>query len=111
MQYKNRTEEEKIRLAEELCGYLNELIQCDAKAIHNLCETRVACNAELANHPTVQVVTGIHNNPVVVGLIGVLNGFIGAQSDGWGYIAAVYDEEGRLQRFDLASKFERIEPG
>jgi hypothetical protein len=44
----------------------------------------------------------------MVGLIGILNGFIGTQEDGWGYIAGRYGDDGKLLGFDLADKFERI---
>lgn len=54
-------------------------------------------NGFLAGHPTIQV------NKIArgysVGLIGILNGIFGATEYGFGAIAGVYDEEGRLIRF------------
>lgn len=105
MQYQDRTEEEKVHLAQEMCEYLNDLIKLDPDAVHNLCETRVPCNASLGNHHSVQVV-GCSPSPLV-GLLGILNGFIGTQPDGWGYIAGRYGDDGKLFGFDLASNYPR----
>jgi len=107
MQYLNRTDGEKLHLATAICEYLNDLIAHDVDAVHNLCENRVPCNMKLTKHPTVQVVATCCAPPMV-GLIGILNGFIGTQEDGWGYIAGRYGDDGKLLGFDLADKFERI---
>lgn len=107
-----RTEWEKRKLAIQVIEFLNEIIQLDPDVLTKLCEHRVTCTQELANHPTVQVEAfGTERAGAVhtVGLTGILNGFIGVQTDGWGYVAAVYGEEGRLERFMLAAAPEERE--
>jgi hypothetical protein len=90
----NRTEAEKIELAESVIVYMNEIMDKDRKAVHTLVELRVPCNDALADHPTVQV-TGN-----VVGLLGILNGLIGIKEDGMGYVAARF-LDGHLLGFEL----------
>ncbi len=89
---------------DEVIAYLNELVSVDKEAMERLIETRVRCNDQMAEHPTVQVVKGGDGN-TMVGLLGILNGLVGTQSDesnkpGWGFIAASYDDaDGKLVRF------------
>lgn len=52
-----RTEEEKRKLAQELCDFLNSLVARDAEALDLLIEHRVPCNIPMRDHPTVQVVS------------------------------------------------------
>ena len=102
MKYLNRSEEEKVQLATELCEYLNDLLRHDAKSIHDLCEERVPCNTALADHPTVQVAAGTPNE-LAVGMLGILNGFVGVHEDNFGYIVAEYsDDERKIEKFRLA---------
>jgi hypothetical protein len=102
--YKDRSEEEKIALAENICDFINELIDLDKEAIHGLVETRYCCNEKLTNHPTVQVSQRADSDICSVGILGILNGFVGIKSDGWGYIVAHYDDEsGRLIKFSADS--------
>ena len=102
-----KTEAQKITLARELCGYLNELLALDEEAILAFCENRVPCNDQLADHPTIQVSpnedTGISSKKYSVGILGIINGFVGVRySDGYGYLCAVYnDEETKIIRFEL----------
>ena len=80
-------------------NFLNELVKLDNKAMRDLVETRVLCNKELADHPTVQVSSSDGDN-FRVGLLGILNGLCGArESDGWGYIAANFDDDNNLIEF------------
>lgn len=78
-------------------AYLNELVRLDRPAMHALVESRVPCQEALADHPTVQVVSD--GEDAVVGFLGVLNGLFGTDAEGWGAIAAVFDEQGDLLRF------------
>lgn len=78
--------------------FMNELVEADAKAIEMLVETRVPCTDDLAEHPTLQV-TGYGTDAPKLGLLGILNGLFGIDGDGWGAIAAVFDDEGRLTHF------------
>lgn len=64
---------------DETIEFLNHLIALDKAAVAALIANRVPCNEQLANHPTVRVVAqhGGYN----VGLLGILNGLLGTESD------------------------------
>ena len=79
-------------------AFLNSLLEFDKQAIKSLIDSRVFCNKELQNHPTVQV-GGIDGTQV--GLLGILNGMFGCDDKGNGYILAVYDDERNLIKFSL----------
>jgi len=79
----------------DVFSFLNELVAMDPKAVELLIEHRVPCNEALANHPTVQV-----RGNSTVGFLGALNGLFGAYGDGWGSIAAVFEDDGRLVGFE-----------
>src|ERR1051325_2817698 len=104
-----RTEEEKVALAKEVIIYLNEVLALDPEALHQLCEHRVRVNDKLAGHDTTQtgvLVDGGYSavdptqDVLGVGMLGILNGLVGVRSDCWGYITAVYGNDGKLQRFE-----------
>lgn len=96
-----------IKLATQLCAYLNELLEYDHEAIHDLVEARVPCSATLAEHPTVQVADAGRalDSGYLVGVLGVLNGYLGVYNrnpaKGCGPLAAAYDDDGDLVRFVL----------
>lgn len=77
---------------------LNDLLAADPDAAHALVEQRVKCSEKLANHPTIQVHCLDGQKPTV-GLLGVINGIFGVDQDGWGPIVAVFEDDGRLVRF------------
>ena len=85
-------------LAERIVGFLNELIAVDEEAVRNLSVLRTPCNRELADHPTVQVLTETSATSwpsdkslrFKVGMIGILNGLCGVDDDGVGPITAIY---------------------
>jgi hypothetical protein len=89
----------------EAVRILNELVVCDAQALQTLVEHRVTCNVALADHPEAQV--GKTDGQWHIGLLGVLNalfGTLGSEAgtkEGWGALAGVYDDEGRLVNFVL----------
>lgn len=89
-------------LVERTVDLLNELLEVDPVAVHQLVESRVSCSHALSWHPTVQV----HGDGLTasVGILGVLNGLCGVDSDGWGAVAAVFEEDGTL------SGFARVKP-
>jgi len=78
---------------DETIGFLNKLISVDSEAVHDLVETRVPCNEEFANHPTVQVVSGQSGQEAQVGLLGILNGLFGIDNKGYGPISAIFDKD------------------
>ena len=89
---------------DDLIAFLNSLLEVDRYAVAELILARVPCNAGLADHPTVQVAsagstTFIEPGTYRVGMLGILNGYCGADAAGNGPIAAVY-EGGRLARFE-----------
>jgi len=71
---------------------LNSMLEADPVATRALVETRVPCNATMAAHPTVQVLTD-PNNPesYSVGLLGVVNGIGGIDDKDYGPISAHFD--------------------
>lgn len=90
------------QLADLVIDRLNEIAKHDPEAIAKLIGQRVPCNDELADHPTVQVHQEL--GMTRVGMLGILNGIVGAidkEGDlkGYGYIAAVYDDNGTFLRF------------
>ena len=70
---------------DEVISLLNDALEKDPEAIHNLVTTRITCNAILADHPTIQV--GKFDNEYKVGIIGIFNGIFGIADDGFGAIA------------------------
>lgn len=76
---------------------LNDMVKADQPAMHALVETRVPCQDLLA-HPTVQ-----DGNLWYVGLLGIINGLFGkipfGDKEGWGPIAAVFNDKGQLTHF------------
>jgi hypothetical protein len=84
-----------------LIDRLNEIAGADSKALGDLIEARVPCNEALADHPSVQVFA--HEGPPTVGLLGILNGLVGTIDEGprkgWGFIAAVFEDDGTFSHF------------
>lgn len=76
---------------DEMIAFLNGLLAIDRDFIEAIVAKRFPCNAAMADHPTVQVVS---DGPFRAGLLGILNGYFGAYDDGpragWGPITAVY---------------------
>jgi len=89
---------------DEAIMFLNEVVALDRHAIQRLVGERQQCNQSLADHPSVQV-GGVPDGRWEVGILGILNGLFGAfgpeaaEREGWGPIAAVY-EDGLLVRFE-----------
>ena len=77
--------------AGEVVAFLNDLLALDREAVEALVRHRVPCNQALTEHPTVQVGPIAENGQNHVGLLGLLNGLIGIDSSGWGYVAAEFD--------------------
>jgi len=86
-------------LIDRTLAFLNELKDADSQAVKALIETRVPCNEALADHPTVQVHVREGEPGFSVGLLGVLNGLIGADADGWGFICVILNDDGNIVKF------------
>jgi hypothetical protein len=83
-------------LAGEIVDFLNALVETDRDAVRALFNSRVPCNQKLADDPTVQVrAYGLEDKPhdFEVGILGLLNGFVGIDDDGCGLIQMVVDDE------------------
>jgi hypothetical protein len=74
---------------DDVIELLNDALEKDSEAIHNLATNRVSCNEELADHPTIQI--GAKDNQYTVGIIGILNGIFGIAEDGYGAIAGDFE--------------------
>lgn len=90
-------------LADYIIAQLNEISQTDPTAMEWLINNRITCNEALADHPTVQV-HAHDGKPPMVGMLGIINGIVGAIGEGehmagFGYIAAVYDDDDNFVRF------------
>lgn len=73
---------------------LNDFIRIDEPAVRAIMNYRVPCNDTMANHPTIQV-----NAKHEVGMLGLLNGVIGVDQKGWGYLAMEIDDDGKILKF------------
>lgn len=87
------------QLADEIIARLNAMIQDPAVRadIIKLLDVRVPVSVATADHPTIQVLDG------KMGTLGFLNGIVGVIPSGekkdWGYITAVFDDDGDLAEF------------
>ena len=83
----------------KVVDFLNELLEIDPTTINSLFSMRFPCNKKIRFHETVQV--GMLNKTVpIVGMIGILNGMFGADSDGYGKIGINY-KESEISGFEL----------
>lgn len=95
-------------LAEKIVNFLNELVEIDKPALAALITNRVPCNEDLADHATVQVMS--RNDGFSVGLLGVLNGLCGIYENGYGPIAAEFDEGKIPSSYSNLTKFRVLTP-
>jgi hypothetical protein len=85
---------------DETIAYLNNLVHLDPEAMHALVETRHPCNKALGDHPTVQVGPRRgRRRGIEVGMLGIINGMFGVDSEHWGAIVAQFNGEGKLIGF------------
>lgn len=105
-------EQGKISL-DHVLARLNEWTKLDTTAMESLIEKRTKCNEALADAPSIQVLVPEEGTGFEVGVLGLLNGLFGSiqegEKKGWGQIAAVFDDSGRLQEF-RRSQDKRIKP-
>jgi len=79
---------------QDVCDLFNDVIEKDPGCAKALIETRVPCNAAIADHPTIQVMA--EGDETRVGLLGFLNGMFGIGEDGMGPICVVMNDDGSL---------------
>lgn len=82
---------------------LNSMLAYDPDCMHDLVEHRVPCNEDMVRHESAQVYPINELGDKGLGVLGVINGLFGADEEGWGPIAAYFDE-GKLQEFRRAKK-------
>lgn len=95
---------------EQAIELLNSALEADPIAIQNLMNSRVTCNDDLANHPTIQVGSdGVgEDSPFRVGLLGIVNGLFGTwNSNGYGAIHAECMSDGTIVTFARTSGREK----
>lgn len=94
-----------LELADELIARLNDLIKdpVTCKAMEHLIAARIGVSAELAQHQTIQVNVGNPSFPTV-GFLGMLNGLVGTNGVGRGFIHAAYNDAGELVEFRCQEK-------
>jgi hypothetical protein len=78
-----------------LIAFLNEVNTIDPDFMFALCNTRLPCNAGIANNKYIQVME--NKDGIVCGLLGLLNGYCGviennANYNGWGPIMIIIDD-------------------
>jgi hypothetical protein len=83
---------------------LNEALAADRAAVSAIVMKRVPCNADLGDHPTIQVTREPRTQACSVSVLGLLNGICGVIPSGprkdWGWVTAVTDGP-RVLRFEL----------
>lgn len=77
---------------------LNRALKKDPEAIVNLINYRFECNYELAEDPTIQVLNNDGNYKV--GLLGIINGILGVDEDGYGPISLILNNNNELIGFE-----------
>ena len=80
---------------------LNDALHEDPRAITDLVNLRVDCNAALTRHPTIQV--GLYDGVAKVGVLGLINGVLGDSPSG--VIGAKGSIDGVTGRFLRVRKF------
>ena len=110
MKVQNWTGEEFVSV-NEVIQFLNEVLQIDSDAINKLLTIRVPCNEKLDNHESVQTFCvpfkGKEKDdkprPIsVVGILGIINGMFGINSDKFGSIMIMIERKtGKAIKFGL----------
>jgi len=82
------TDEEKKRVAHNAVVVLNRAIEKDPLAVRALFNKKIFANDALCDDESILV-----DQDSGVGVLGILNGIIGLNDKGMGYVAAAYDLE------------------
>lgn len=77
----------------EVVDFLNDLLEVDRESISKFFHKRTVVNEDLAGHPTVQVRIS-SNEETTIAALGLLNGLFGVDSDGWGAIYRLIEDDG-----------------
>lgn len=71
--------------------FLNEMFSLDPVLTETLIKTRFQCNEKITSHETIQVLCDPDGSNPQVGLLGILNGLVGCDDVGYGFIYAEFD--------------------
>ena len=77
---------------------LNDLLKLDYDCISRLITTRLYCNDQIVNHPTVTVYSEASGS-ASLGLMGMINGLFGTNENGAGPICFEIGEDGKISNF------------
>lgn len=88
-------------LATLVCHFLNEVLKIDPVALAKLMEQRVECSEQLLAHPAVMVRE--ENGKRTVGVLGLLNGLIGAGAGGPVLVMAT-EPDGLIVYFEVQAE-------
>jgi hypothetical protein len=80
--------------------WLNHLLETKgmSEVLADLIERRVPVySPDIVNHSTLQVI--VESGSAQLGILGLLNGIIGVRKDSTGFLAAEYDDAGKLTKF------------
>jgi hypothetical protein len=81
-------------VTDELIEFLNSALALDRVFMTEMVERRLPCNEGIANHPSIQIQdTRTGADTYCCGFLGLINGFCGVASTGWGPIAAIYKDD------------------
>ncbi|MFA5071223.1 MAG: hypothetical protein WC511_02520 [Candidatus Pacearchaeota archaeon] len=86
-----------VTLATFIVNELNKLLSIDSQAIQRLFAYHVSCNSGIIHHPTVTV-----NEKDRLGVLGLLNGFVGKDALSEGLIVAITDSSGKIVKFKVS---------
>ena len=93
---------------DEVIAFLNDATESDRQAIGLLVTSRVVCNKQLADHPTIQAAAW--HDHYLVGMLGIFNGLFGTIDEGpykgYGPIIAEF-EKGDAPPHDRLVRFRR----
>ncbi len=82
---------------QDVVDLLNEVARIDLGLVQMLVDDTLLCSSELANHPTIQVRDEISGG-YSCGLLGILNGLFGTDTNGRGIIQSHYKMKGGQER-------------
>jgi len=110
---------EDLALAEELVERLNALIE-DPEVLdlfNRFMKLSLLVPPSVVAHPTLQFAeevektdsSFIFESSSLLRFLGILNGIVGVKEDGWGYIAAVFDDTDRLVEFQVLEELKVVE--
>ena len=93
---------EVMSLPQQMCDYLNDLLQTDPAAIRKLLNQYVPCKDDFLVHPYA-VVGGEDGEPPTLGPLGLINGFLRYHEVGWTYgpIVVHVEDDGTITRFSV----------